>query len=417
MPRIVQKFGGTSLADPDKIQHAAEIVVKAFQEGFEVTAVVSAMGETTDNLIALARNINPNPSARELDMLLATGEQQSVALMAMAIEKLGHEARSFTGGQAGIITENRHGKADIRKIEANGLESSLNRGEIAVVAGFQGITTSNEVTTLGRGGSDTTAVALAVALGAERCDIYTDVSGIFTADPTLVPEALPIKCLSYEETFELAAAGAKVIHPKSVEIAMESQIPVRVRSSFDPENTGTLITHRLDAPIYTVCGIALDQHVTSIKIRMSGHIAEGGPLDATSSIFIRLAELGIATDMIMFVAREDESEQELIFTVKEKHSQDVLSVIKNKASKLNHPDVSIQKDLARISIVGRRLSAKPELIATIFDTLNQASIPVELVSTSELRMSVLLPETNAQQALSLIHKRFGLSQEFTATFE
>ena len=417
MARIVQKFGGTSLADPAKIQHAAEIAVKAFQEGYEVTAVVSAMGKTTDDLIALAQGVNANPNARELDMLLATGEQQSVALMAMAIEKLGYEARSFTGGQAGIITESRHGKADIRKIEATGLESSLNRGEIAVVAGFQGVTVKNEVTTLGRGGSDTTAVALAVALGAERCDIYTDVSGIFTADPSLVPEALPLKCLSYEETFELASAGAKVIHPKSVEIAMESQMPVRVRSTFEPENTGTLITHRLVAPIYTVCGIALDRHITSFTIKMKGQIAESGPLEATSSIFIRLAELGIATDMVMFMAREDESEQELVFTVTEKHSQDVLSVIRNNAGKLNNPVVSSENNLARISIVGRRLSTKPDLIATLFDTLNRAGIPVELVSTSELRMSVLLPEKNAQEALSLIHKRFGLSQEFMATFE
>ena len=251
MARLVQKFGGTSVGDVSKILKAAAIAVKAASDGHEVTTVVSAMGHTTDHLVSLAEQIYPEVAkrpAREMDMLLATGEQVSIALMTMAIQSLGYQARSFTGAQAGIITESAHGAAKIQEIRSERLESSLARGEITVVAGFQGVTENDELTTLGRGGSDTTAVALAAALGADRCDIYTDVRGVFTADPRLIADARCLPSVSYEEMLELAATGAQVMNARSVEMAMDNQVQVRVRSTFNPEDQGTLITHRVSSP-------------------------------------------------------------------------------------------------------------------------------------------------------------------------
>src|SRR4030095_8518048 len=229
MGRLVQKFGGTSVSDVNRIRKAAEIAVRAAAEGHEVTTVVSAMGQTTDQLIRLAEQVTPDPHPRELDMLLVTGEQVSIALMSMAIQSLGGQDRSFTGAQAGIITEHNHGLARIKEIRSEGLEASLARGEIAVVAGFQGTAENNEITTLGRGGSDTTAVALAGALAADRCDIYTDVNGVYTADPRMFPEARRLSSLSYEEMLELALAGAQVMNARSVELAMDTHVPLRVR--------------------------------------------------------------------------------------------------------------------------------------------------------------------------------------------
>lgn len=409
MARLVQKFGGTSVADVQLMRRAAEIAVNAAAEGHEVATVVSAMGHTTDHLISLAEQITPQPNPREMDMLLMTGEQQSIALMSMAIQSLGGQARSFTGAQAGIITEHCHGSARIKEVNPEQIEHSLNRGEIAVVAGFQGVSENNEFTTLGRGGSDTTAVAVAAALGAERCDIYTDVNGVYTADPHLFNEARKLPVLSYEEMLELSSAGAQVMNSRSVELAMDTQVPVRVRSTFTPKDQGTLITHHLFAPEYTICGIACDMATASLCLNLPIVDAGHSQLEGVSSLFTRLKELGIATDMVMLLTREDEPSQELAFTVGKRSLGRVQSIIGALDEKLGHPRLSVDTDIARISIIGRGLTSRPAVVADIFETLFNASIPVHMVATGDIKVSALVPAQHARDAVRSIHNRFDLA--------
>ncbi len=413
MARLVQKFGGTSVADVNKIRKAAEIVVKAASEGHEVATVVSAMGHTTDHLIALAEQITPtvgDRNPREMDMLLATGEQVSIALMTMAIQTLGYEAKSFTGAQAGIITEGRHGVAKIQEMRTDRLESALARGEIAVVAGFQGVTENDELTTLGRGGSDTTAVALAAALGADRCDIYTDVRGVYTADPRIVSDARKLPSVSYEEMLELAATGAQVMNARSVELAMDNQVSIRVRSTFVPEDVGTLITHRVVSPEYTIAGISCDMNSAIITLKSLDNATESKPFEGISALFTRLQELGIQTDMVMVLKHEDEPSQELVFTVEKAALPRVQQLIESLALSLGNPLMQVETDIAKVSVVGRRLTNRPEVVAGVFEVLHEADIPVQMVATGDMRVSILTPAKNGREAVKLIHKRFNLSE-------
>jgi len=412
MGRLVQKFGGTSVADVQRIRRAAEIAIAAAADGHEVTTVVSAMGHTTDHLIALAEQVTSEPSAREMDMLLTTGEQQSIALMSMAIHSLGGRARSFTGQQAGIVTEDRHGLARIKEVCPERIEASLDRGEIAVVAGFQGISERQELTTLGRGGSDTTAVALASALSADRCDIYTDVNGVYTADPRILTEAKKLPSVSYEEMLELAVSGAQVMNARSVELAMDTHVPVRVRSTFEPDDLGTLITHRLVTPEYTICGIACDMNQACLTLTSSLAASGHNPLEGVSGLFTRLKELSINTDMVMLLAREDEPSQELAFTVDKKLLARVQSIIEALDRELGCPRLAVDTDIARISVVGRGLTARPAVVADIFDTLFNASIPVQMVATGDIKVSALVPAKHAREAVRLVHNRFGLGGLF-----
>jgi len=402
MAKIVQKFGGTSVADINCVRQAAQVVVNAANQGDEVLTVVSAMGNTTDQLIALAQTITPAPSARELDMLLATGEQQSVALMTMAIQQLGQQARSFTGAQAGIMTESRHGSAKIEEVRPDQLQACMNRGEIPVVAGFQGITASHELTTLGRGGSDTSAVAIATAIGADRCDIYTDVDGVYTSDPNLVGEASRLATISYEEMFEMASTGAQVMNDRAVVLAREGQLPVRVRSTFKPEDEGTLVTSEHGVPDYSVCGVTLDTNQICFSWQMAVTHEQEKKLDSIASLFLRLNELNITADMIMLLAREDEPVQELVFTVDKSARTKVQSIIQS--SKITgESKVSIDDRLARVSVISRRLNHRPEIVASVFDALNQVDIPVQMVATSDMRFSLLIPKTHAERAVRTIH--------------
>lgn len=418
MARLVQKFGGTSVSDINKIRKAAEIVVAAANEGHEVTAVVSAMGHTTDHLVSLAEQIFAEPglkSAREMDMLLATGEQVSIALLTMAIQSLGYQARSFTGAQAGIITESQHGVARIQEVQADRLESSLARGEIAVVAGFQGVTENNELTTLGRGGSDTTAVALSAALGADRCDIYTDVKGVFSADPRIISDARRLPSVSYEEMLELAATGAQVMNARSVEMAMDNGVPVRVRSTFEPLDQGTLITHRVSSPEYTIAGIACDMNSAVITLKSLSPLSDTRPLEGISALFTRLQELSIQTDMVMLLKHEDEPSQECAFTIEKSALPRVQQLIEALAISLGNPLMQVETDIAKVSVVGRRLTARPEVVAGVFECLNLAEIPVQMVATGDMRISVLMPAKYGREAIKLIHKRFNLAEgTFTA---
>lgn len=411
MSRLVQKFGGTSLADVNKIRKAAEIAVEAAHSGNEVATVVSAMGHTTDHLISLAEQVTDNPSAREMDMLLTTGEQQSIALMTMAIQSLGYQARSFTGGQAGIITESNHGLAKIQEVNPDAVEATLARGEIAVVAGFQGVTAGNELTTLGRGGSDTTAVALAGALNADRCDIFTDVDGVYTADPRMLSEARKLQAVSYEEMLELSATGAQVLAARSVELAMDTNVPLRVRSTFLPKDLGTFIGPRISVPEYTVCGIACDMNQVAVTLKSRASEKSAQQLEGVSSLFTRLQELNILTDMVMLLAHEDEPSQEVAFTVDKRSVSRVQALVESLSESLFKPLVNLDSDIARISVVGRRLTTKPEIVASVFDALSAGGIPVSMVATGDIRVSVLLPAKYAREAVKLIHKRFGLEQD------
>ncbi len=407
--KLVQKFGGTSLANIECISKAASIAVKAAAEGDEVVTVVSAMGQTTDDLISLAHQINHSPNSRELDMLLATGEQQSIALMSMAIQHLGWQARSFTGAQAGIITEGQYGTSRIREIETNAIESTLSRGEIAVVAGFQGVTNGNELTTLGRGGSDTTAVAVAQAIGADQCHIYTDVSGVFTADPQLIPTARKLPCISHEEMLALALTGAQVLNEQAARLAMESGLLLRIRSTFQPDDLGTLVIDRLLAPEAAICGMTLDFNQMFFRLKMPNIKEQTQPHDAVASLFVRLGELNISTDMIMLLAREDEPCQELVFTVSKDNARRVAAIISSYSDKLGKPEVSTDEKLARLSIIGRRFVGQPELIGAVFDTLGQSDITVQMVTIADLRMSILMPVDCGWVALKRLHEHFNLS--------
>lgn len=414
MGRLVQKFGGTSVGDAKKLRHVAEIVVKEAAAGNQVAVVVSAMGHTTDQLISLADSVAEEQSNREMDMLLATGEQVSIALLTMAIQSLGGRARSFTGAQAGIITDGVHGSARIREVRAEALEKCLQNGEIAVVAGFQGITEAGDITTLGRGGSDTTAVALAAALKAEWCDIYTDVNGVYTADPRAVQQARRLEAVSYEEMLELSAAGAQVLNARAVELAMNTQVPIRLRSTFEPDDEGTLVTHKFLAPEYTVCGIACDTNHTSFRVKVTRPLQPNPDgsrtpvhyLEAVGRLFQQLHDLGITTDNVTLIGKENGAAPELLFTCEKRSARRVQAVIESMDEDLGKPEIVIDSDLARISVIGSGLSCRRGLVAAIFDTLCNASIPIRMLTTGDIRVTALVPEQFRKEAVNHIHEKF-----------
>jgi len=408
MGRLVQKFGGTALPDIDSIKKAAEIAIRAAEEGNEVTAVVASIGKTSDQLRAIADSVAGSPNARDLDMLLASAEQASVALLSMAIQSLGWPARSFTAAQAGIVTESRHGNAPIREISTDEIEHSLERGEIAVIGGFQGITESQEVTTVGDGGVDAAAIALTCSLEAERCDVFSETDGICTADPRIVSEARVLAAISYEEMLELSAAGLPYLHPQAVELAMDNNVPIRIRPINNYENLGTIITHKFIVPDNTVCSVALDEEQASISIKVYTTGGDDRTLEGFASLFARLDELNIATGTIMLLTREDEPAQELSFTVDKRSVAKVRSILESLQSTIDHPIVRVDPQIAMISVVGRGLSTRPEVVGNLFEMLSRASIPVHMVSTSDLRVSVIMPSQYARQAVKLVHKRFEL---------
>lgn len=415
MGRVVQKFGGTSVGDANKLRHVAEIVVREAAAGNQVAVVVSAMGHTTDQLISLADSVSDEQSAREMDMLLATGEQVSIALLAMAIQSMGGKARSFTGAQAGIITDSTHGSARIQEVRTEAIEASLNAGEIAVVAGFQGVSEDGAITTLGRGGSDTTAVALAAALKVDWCDIYTDVNGVYTADPRAVEKARRLEVISYEEMLELSAAGAQVLNARAVELAMNTQVAIRLRSTFEPEDEGTLVTHKFLAPEYTVCGIACDTNQSSFKVRVTRPAAfapnEDTPtpyLEAVGQLFHQLHELGIMTDNVTLIGKENGAAPELLFTCEKRNSRRVQAVIESMDEELGNPEVLVDSNIASISVIGSGLSCRRGLVAAIFDTLCNASIPIRMLTTGDIRVTALVPEQFRKEAVNHIHEKFCL---------
>jgi len=408
---IVQKFGGTSVADTEKIKNVAKTVIKEKNNGNDVVVVVSAMGHTTDYLVKMAKDISKVPSEREMDMLLSTGEGVSIALLAMAIQAEGHEAVSFNAIQAGIYTENVHSKARILKIETEKIKKNLNEGKIVVIAGFQGVTDDCEITTLGRGGSDTSAVALAAALNAERCDIYTDVEGVYTTDPRVVPKASKLKEISYEEMLELAHAGANVLHPRSVETAKLNHVPLRVRSTFKTDDKGTLILGvekmEIDRP---VTGVAADLSQTRVVVCNVPDIP-----GQAAKIFSKLAKDNISVDMIIqSYARKVSNTNDIAFTIDSVDTDKTIATLNNLKTDLNCGEILIDKEIAKVSIVGAGMIDRPGIASTMFETLAKLGINIRMISTSEIKISCLVNKEDADKAVKALHEEFDLSCDVTA---
>ena len=401
MPIIVQKFGGSSVADAEKILAAARKAVRAQAEGDQVVMVLSAMGDDTDRLIGLARRIAEEPPARELDMLLATGEQVTVALMAMAIHSLGHKAISMTGAQIGILTDSIHTKARIHSISTDRIHKALDAGNIVIAAGFQGIDESGNITTLGRGGSDTTAVALAAVLSARACEIYTDVDGIYTTDPRLMPEARLIKQISYDEMLELASAGANVMHNRSIEFAKKFDVPVRVRGSFT-DAPGTLISRDPESPDAAVCGVALARN--EARVTVLGVPDRPG---AALKLFSKVASRNIAIDMIVQNEAADQR-ADFSFTVLRDDLPGTLRAVGEAAKELGAEGCDCDDDVSKLSIVGLGMATRPGVAGAMFRALAEKGINIQMITTSEIKISVVVARELAQEALHAVHAAFQL---------
>ncbi|MCD7740532.1 MAG: aspartate kinase [Candidatus Gastranaerophilales bacterium] len=400
---IVQKFGGTSVADPEKIHNAAKAVIKEKENGNDVVVVVSAMGHTTDYLIKLAKEVTNNPDSRELDMLLSTGEQVSIALLTMAVQSNGYKALSMNGQQVGIITECIHSKARIVDIKTDKLQKYLKEGNIIVVAGFQGVTPDGEITTLGRGGSDTSAVAIAAALKADRCDIYTDVEGVYATDPRIVPNAKKADTISYEEMLELARVGANVLHPRSVETAKQFNVPLRVRSSFKLDNLGTLIIGVENMEIYKpVAGVAADS--SQVRILLSNLPDIPG---TAAKLFTALADNNISVDMII-QSLANNGTNSIAFTVDSDDLDNAVKILKNDKETVQAAEILTDKDIAKVSIVGAGMIDRPGIAANMFKALADKNINIKMISTSEIKISCLVEKKDANKAIQALCNKFGL---------
>jgi len=404
---VVQKYGGSSVADADRIKKVAQRIVATRKAGHDVCVVVSAMGDFTDELIDLAAQVSPLPPARELDMLLTSGERISMALLAMAIANLGMEARSFTGSQAGVITDSTHGKAQIIDVTPGRIRDALDKGRITIVAGFQGVSQdTKDVTTLGRGGSDTTAVALAAALGAEVCEIYTDVDGVFTADPRIVPTARQIPKLSYEEMLEMASSGAKILHLRCVEYARRFSLPIHVRSSFSTK-PGTWIVDlsaedQMEAPI--ISGVAHERG--EAKITVVGVPDKPGE---AAQIFTVVAEAGVNIDMIVQnVSSVATGRTDITFTLPSSDLTTAVGALTKVQQQIGFESLQSDDQIGKVSLVGAGMRTHPGVTAKFLSALADAGINVEMISTSQIRISVVVREDELPAAVAALHSAFDL---------
>jgi len=403
MGLVVQKYGGSSVADPHKIKRVAQRVVETAKDGHGVVVVVSAMGKTTDGLIRLAHEITPTPNERELDMLLATGEQVSIALLAMAIETMGHKARSFTGEQAGIRTDAAHTRARIVGIDGDKVRRALDDGHIAIVAGFQGVTEGDDITTLGRGGSDLTAVALAAALRADVCEIHTDVDGVYTADPNIVPEARKLARISYDEMLEMASLGAKVLQARSVEYAKKYGVPVHVRSTFKTE-PGTLVTREephMEAVIVT--GIAHDRGQAKVSI-----LRVPDRPGIAAQVFGAVADHGIVVDMIVQNISRD-GYTDISFTLQRTDRDKSVAVLSEVARRVGAQGVTHDDRIAKVSIVGVGMRSHSGVAARMFKALSSEGINIQMISTSEIAVSCVIEDKYTELAVRALHDTFNLA--------
>ena len=402
---VVQKFGGTSVADTDKIKNVAKAVIRERNLGHDVVVVVSAMGHTTDYLVKMAKDISENPSSREMDMLLSTGEGVSIALLAMALQAQGCPAVSMNAIQVGIMTEKVHSKARIINIKTDKINSHLEKGEVVVVAGFQGVTDDLEITTLGRGGSDASAVALAGALNAIRCDIYTDVEGVYTTDPRIVPHASRLDEISYEEMLELARVGANVLHPRAVETAKQYNVPLRVRSTFKLDNLGTLILGVDEMELHKpVTGVASD--LSQLRVVVCDVIDNPG---TAAALFNGLADANVSVDMIIqSYARKALNTNDIAFTIDKGDVEQTLAIVESVKEKLGYSNVFVDDKIAKVSIVGAGMIDRPGIAATMFKTLADLGINIKMISTSEIKISCIVAEDDAKKAVEGLHKVFHL---------
>jgi len=401
---IVQKFGGSSVANPDRIKRVAQRVVETRRRGKDVVVVVSALGDTTDELLDLAKQVSQNPPQRELDMLMATGEQVSVALLAMAIEELGERAISFTGAQVGILTDRTHTKAKILDINAKRVQQELDKGRVVIVAGFQGVNLDHDITTLGRGGSDLTAVAMAKALQADLCEIFTDVEGVFTADPRIVPNARKLKSISYDEMLEMASLGAQVMQARSIFVAKRFDVPIHVRSSFSSRE-GTMITKAAKAmEEIVVSGVTLQRDEAKVTIQ---DVPDKPGMAA--QIFRELARQDINVDMIVQnVSREGYTD--VSFTVVKSDVPATLRTARGVAQRLGTGQVTTDEGIAKISVVGIGMRSHSGVAAKMFEAMARERINIEMISTSEIKLSCVIRKQHAERAMRAIHQAFGLNK-------
>jgi aspartate kinase len=399
---IVQKYGGTSVADPDRMKAVADHIAFTKRHGHDVVVVVSAMGKATDNLITLANSVSTTQPGRELDMLLTTGERVSMALLCMALADIGVDAMSFTGSQVGIITDTSHGKAKILEVRGDRLREALALGRVCVVAGFQGVSTEKEITTLGRGGSDTTAVAVAAALGADACEIYTDVTGVFSADPRIVPQARKLQRVHFDEMLEMAGAGSKVLALRSVEFARNHNVPIHVRSSFTWEQ-GTWVTFEepsMEDPI--ISGVVTD--VSEAKVTVVGVPDQPG---VSAALFEPLAARNINVDMIV-QNTSIEGQTDISFTVPRSDMAVAEQIVGQVAAAIGAKGVSHDPDIAKVSLVGAGMKTSPGIAAKMFRTLADESVNIEMISTSTIRISVVIATADLERAARSLHTAFGL---------
>ncbi|WP_366922332.1 aspartate kinase [Metallumcola ferriviriculae] len=402
---VVQKFGGSSVADPERIKRVAKRVVETKRAGNSVVVVVSAMGDTTDELIGLARQLSDTPSEREMDMLLSTGEQVSIALLAMAIENLGEAAVSLTGAQAGVSTNEVYAKAKITGINSERLDKELAAGKIVVVAGFQGRCANDDTTTLGRGGSDTTAVALAAAIKADVCEIFTDVDGVYTTDPRVVPRAQKLPSISYDEMLELASLGALVLHPRAVEFAKIYNVKLHVRSSFN-HNTGTIVEEVASMEKeMVVSGVAYDLNVA--KIAFFDVPDKPG---IAMKLFSALAAENINVDMIIQSTMRNDV-NDISFTIAKDELNKALQISDRIKQEIGTPDYDYDDSVAKISIVGAGMITNPGVAACMFEALANAGINIQMISTSEIKVSCIIDADSVKKAVKVLHTKFDLDVE------
>ena len=408
MTIIVQKYGGTSVGTPERIQAVADRIVRTREEGHDVVVVVSAMGDTTDDLMSIAHRIAVVPEPRELDMLLTAGERIAMSLLAIAVCDRGCHAASYTGSQAGIITDAQHGQARIVEIRPKRVRESLERGNVVIVAGFQGLSTNYDITTLGRGGSDTTAVAMAAALEAEVCEIYTDVDGVFTADPRVVASARKVDRISFEEMLELAAAGAKVLHSRSVEYARRNGVPVHVRSSFH-DGPGTWVVKEEEMEVgmeaALISGVALDD--TEAKITFD-EVPDRPGIAAT--LFRAVASQGVNVDMIVQNVSHA-GKTDMSFTVPRGDVSKIQAALDGIAHEVGAVRFSVDDDIAKVSLVGAGMKSHPGVAADMFEALAAEGINIEMISTSPIRVSCVVRAADGERAARAIHGKFGLDAE------
>ncbi len=410
MALVVQKYGGSSVATAERIRRVAERIVDTRRRGDDVVVVVSAMGDTTDELLDLAEQVNPAPPPREMDMLLTSGERISNALVAMAIASLGAEAQSFTGSQAGVITTSSHGKAKIIDVTPGRVRNALDEGKVVLVAGFQGVAQdTKDVTTLGRGGSDTTAVALAAALNADVCEIYTDVDGIYTADPRIVPNARHLETVSFEEMLEMAAAGAKVLMLRCVEYARRYDVPVHVRSSYS-NKPGTMVTGSMeDIPVEEaiLTGVAHDR--SEAKVTVVGLDDTPG---SAAKVFRAVADADIDIDMVLQnISKVETGKTDITFTLPRERGPVAVEKLNGLREVIGFSEVLYDDHIGKVSLVGAGMRSHPGVTARLGEALAEAGINIELISTSEIRISVLIRDTDLDEAVRVLHDAFDLGSD------